>query len=197
MALPRRNCIGRMLWSKSRLGDAVRVLRVQVPDRFRSMTPAPRRSGSPVACVCLNSSVTRPRRDRPWRTVRPALSQRRLGSTYGAPYHHSRCTPVDTPTWTAPIVSLTNVPPPPVTDKLLLIDGPRYGGSTIVASLEDGLAYPNPNQDFDNSTTRRQDRGTRAPLAGDHRIGSPSCSATRWAYRMGDASDANTTCIRT
>ena len=81
---------------------------------------------------------------------------------------------------------------PPVNDKLLLIDGPRYDGSTIVASLEAGLAYPNPNQDFDNSTTRRQDRGTRAPLAGDHRIGSPPCSATRWAYRMRDASDAIT-----
>ena len=77
-------------------------------------------------------------------------------------------------------------------DTLLLIDGPRYDGSTIVASLEDGLAYPNPNPDFDNSTTRRQDRGPRAPLAGDHRIGSPPCSATRWAYRMRDASDAIT-----
>ena len=77
-------------------------------------------------------------------------------------------------------------------DPLLLLDGPRYGGSTTVASLEDGLAYPNPNQDFDNSTTRRQDRGSRAPLAGDNRIGSPPCSATRWAYRMRDASDAIT-----
>ena len=85
-----------------------------------------------------------------------------------------------------------SVHPPSVDDKLLLIDGPRYGGGTIIASLEDGLAYPNPNQDFDNSTTRRQDRGTRAPLAGDHRIGSPPCSATRWAYRMRDASGAIT-----
>ena len=81
---------------------------------------------------------------------------------------------------------------PSVNDKLLFIDGPRYDGSTIVASLEDGLAYPNPTPDFDNSTTRRQDRGTRAPLAGDHRIGSPPCSATRWAYRMRDASGAIT-----
>ena len=85
-----------------------------------------------------------------------------------------------------PVVFDVSVLHPPVNDKLLLIDGPRYDGSTIVASLEDGLAYPNPNQDFDNSTTRRQDRGTRAPLAGDHRIGSPPCSATRWAYRMRD-----------
>ena len=88
-----------------------------------------------------------------------------------------------------------NVHPPPVNDKLLLIDGPRYGGSTIVASLEDGLAYPNPNQDFHNSTVRRQDRGPRAPNAGDNRIDPPPCSATRWAYRMRDASDAITTYI--
>ena len=90
-----------------------------------------------------------------------------------------------------------NVPPPPVNDKLLLIDGPRYGGSTTVASLEDGLAYPNPNQDFDNSTTRRQDRGPRAPLAGDHRIGSPPCSATRWAHGMRDDGGVITKYIKT
>ena len=43
-------------------------------------------------------------------------------------------------------------------DQLLLIDGPRYDGSTIIASLQAGLLYPNPNQDFDITTTRRQDR---------------------------------------
>ena len=90
-----------------------------------------------------------------------------------------------------------NVHPPSVDDKLLLIDGPRYGGSTIVASLQAGLAYPNLNQDFDNSTIRRQDRDPRAPYAGDNRIGSPPCSATRWAYRMRDASDAITKYIWT
>ena len=91
-----------------------------------------------------------------------------------------------------PFVSDAGVLHPPVDDKLLLIDGPRYDGSTIVASLEAGLAYPNPNQHFDNSTTRRQDRGSRTPLAGDNRMGPPPCSATRWAYRMRDASDAIT-----
>ena len=45
-----------------------------------------------------------------------------------------------------------------IIDQLLLIDGPRYGGSTIIASLQAGLLYPNPNQDFDIITTRRQDR---------------------------------------
>ena len=88
------------------------------------------------------------------------------------------------------------VHPPPVNDKLLLIDGPRYGGSTIVASLEDGLAYPNPNQDFHNSTVRRQDRGPRAPYAGDNRIDPPPCSATRWAHGMMDAGGVNTTYIK-
>ena len=89
-----------------------------------------------------------------------------------------------------------NVHPPSVDDKLLLIDGPRYGGSTIVASLEDGLAYPNLNQDFHNSTVRRQDRGPRAPNAGDHRIGPSPCSATRWAHGMMDAGGAITTYIK-
>ena len=89
-----------------------------------------------------------------------------------------------------------NVHPPPVNDKLFLIDGPRYGGSTIVASLEDGLAYPNPNQDFHNSTVRRQDRGPRAPNAGDNRIDPPPCSATRWAHGMMDAGGVNTTYIK-
>ena len=87
--------------------------------------------------------------------------------------------------------------PRPINDKLLLIDGLRYDGSTIIASLQAGLVYPNPNQDFDNSTTRRQDRDPRAPYVGDNRMGSPPCSATRWAYRMRDASDAISRCIRT
>ena len=87
--------------------------------------------------------------------------------------------------------------PRPINDKLLLIDGLRYDGSTIIASLQAGLVYPNPHQDFDNSTTRRQDRDPRAPYVGDNRMGSPPCSATRWAYRMRDASGANTMYIKT
>ena len=72
-----------------------------------------------------------------------------------------------------------------VNDMLLTIDSPRYGGRTIVASLEDGLAYPNPNQDFHNSTVRRRDRVTRASVE-DHWIRPPACSVTRWAHRMRD-----------
>ena len=129
--------------------------------------------------LCAPASTARTpsppaRRDRPWRPAGPvAASDASPGSR-------------------TLVVSDVCVLHPPVNDKLLLIDGPRYDGSTIVASLEDGLAYPNLNLDFDNSTTRRQDRGTRAPLAGDYRIGSPPCSATRWAYRMRDASGAIT-----
>ena len=83
-----------------------------------------------------------------------------------------------------------------IIDQLLLIDGPRYDGSTIVASLQAGLAYPNPNQDFDNSTIRRQDRDLRAPYAGDSRIDPPPCSATRWAHGMMDAGGVNATYIK-
>ena len=72
-----------------------------------------------------------------------------------------------------------------LSDKLLTIDSPRYGGRTIVASLEDGLAYPNPNQDFHNSTVRRRDRVTRASVE-DHWIRPPACSVTRWAHGMRD-----------
>jgi len=70
-----------------------------------------------------------------------------------------------------------------VNDMLLTIDSPRYDGRTIVASLEDGLAYPNPNQDFHNSTVRRRDRDTCTSLEDDRICPSP-CSATRWANRM-------------
>ena len=68
---------------------------------------------------------------------------------------------------------------------MLTIDGPRYDGSTSVASLEDGMAYPNPNQDFHNSTVWRQDRVTRASVE-DHRLRRPACSVTRWVHGMRD-----------
>ena len=74
----------------------------------------------------------------------------------------------------------------PPNDKLLIIDGPRYDGSTIVASLEDGLAYPNPNQDFHNSTVWRRDRVTRASKVEDHWLCLPACSVTWWVHGMWD-----------
>ena len=140
---------------------------------------APRLSGSPTACTRRNSSTA------------PAVAPDTVGSaeTRGS---FRVLFPTRSPSSSS--ISRTSSS---IIDQLLLIDGPRYGGSTIVASLQAGLAYPNLNQDFDNSTIRRQDRDLRAPYAGDNRIGSPPCSATRWAYRMRDASDAITKYIWT